>query len=178
MSINDLLNDESLIPALIILVIIIFTLKFIIEFIVFIFNSIKNYLTDLYVKPSFEKQLAVSIKGEFLSTDDNESQITININNNSNLDILAIEFYVEEFDIYGKKIEFEDDLCFVIDTPIESNCNKSFKHKIKSNNTTKINFYFFSIYYNDNTYWGNKKASKKVILEKGYRLTLNKNYIN
>ena len=96
------------------------------------------------------------------------------ITNNSNKDIAAIRFYVQLYDVYGELITsiLDANKLYTDDTIISGKTKvcvwSFFDKKIKS-----IDLYVYSIYYVDGTEWGDRDATKSVILNNAYKMSVN-----
>lgn len=169
MSINDILNNDSIIP----LIFLVLALSLIISIIIKIFNSVKKLITDSFVKTTYSNKPNVNISGEFIQVNNNESYAEIHIHNLTDKNISAIGFFVKEYDVYGEELTTDID-DYVIDNPILSYYNKTIRFEPSNSLTSKLKIYFYNIYFDDSSKWGDKDASKSVILKKSYILSLSK----
>jgi len=167
MSINDILESKDLIPGILLIVIIVFVVMGVVGF----FRKIKRSIIDSKNKKSFAYSPNAFFSGEFC-IENNTPSVKINVQNNENKDILAIEFYILEYDIYGKILQSENSPKFTATRTIPAYGFKTLRHRPSHPATHKIQIFFYSIYYNDGSFWGCKDASTKVIFEHTQPLTL------
>ncbi len=169
MSINDILNNKALIPFLMYFVVIPLVLSHIYYKIK---NKIKNKHKENATKELFKKELLANISGRMLPISEKESDILVCVKNRSPFDILAIEIYVEEYNIYGQKLNLRENPYLIIEETISNGETKNFKLTTSGEMVKKTHLYFYSVYYSDNTFWGCKEADQKTITSNSYLLIL------
>ena len=96
-------------------------------------------------------------------------QIIISIENTSQKDIAAIQFYGVPYDVYGEEITgFMVSNRLEYDDLIPAGASEQLSYSLSfMEDTKKMTLYVYSIYFSDGSEWGDRDASTATILKKG-----------
>lgn len=97
--------------------------------------------------------------------------LTIDIENISDKDISAIQFYVVPYDVYGEEITtlwtFSQHHLYTDDTIAAGHSDELYYDPFIEDSIKTMKLYVYSVYFADGTEWGDKDASESTILKKG-----------
>ena len=97
--------------------------------------------------------------------------LTISIQNTSDKDISAIQFYAVPYDVYGEEITGlfgSTQRHLFTDDPIAAGQSDQLYYDPFIETSIKtVKLYVYSVYFADGTEWGDKDATKSTILSKG-----------
>jgi hypothetical protein len=117
---------------------------------------------------AFEGDCGISASGEMGSSAINYPELGISITNNTDKEITAIKFYAVPYDVYGDEIKgWTSQNNLYTDTAIPAGSSTTIYYQFIEDSVKTVKLYVYSVYYADGTEWGNKDATKSVILENG-----------
>ena len=117
-------------------------------------------------KPSvFDGDCGISASAEMDSSIIGYPELTVEITNNTNKTITAIQFYVVPYDVYGDEITgwTSQNKCYT-DTAIAAGKSNSVQFQFIENSIKTVKLYVYSVYFEDGSEWGDKDATKSTIL--------------
>ena len=117
---------------------------------------------------AFEGDCGISASGEMGSSAINYPELGISITNNTDKEITAIKFYAVPYDVYGDEIKgWTSQNNLYTDTAIPAGSSTTIYYQFIEDSVKTVKLYVYSVYFADGTEWGNKDATKSVILENG-----------
>lgn len=92
--------------------------------------------------------------------------VSVSITNTTDKDISAIKFYAVPFDVYGEELDgvFSTNKLDTDDT-IEAGQSDTRSWQFLDADVKTIKMYVYSVYFSDGTEWGDREATRSVILE-------------
>lgn len=92
--------------------------------------------------------------------------VSISITNTTDKDISAIKFYAVPLDVYGDELKgvFTQNNLYTDDT-ISAGRSNTRTWQFLDKEVKKIKLYVYSVYFSDGTEWGDREATKSVILK-------------
>lgn len=120
------------------------------------------------IKSVFEGDSGVRLSAEIKDNEYISSIVEMDtrIQNTTDKDINAIEFYIVYYDVYGDKINnILDSNHLFSDSKILANNSNTITYTFMNSKVYSADLYLYSVYYEDGSSWGNKDASKLEILE-------------
>ena len=99
--------------------------------------------------------------------------VTVSITNTTNQEIRAIKFYAVPLNVYGEELKgiFTQNELYTDDT-IGASASKSVDFQFLDNEVKSVKLYVYSVYFADGTQWGDKEATKSVVLKKGLEIAV------
>ena len=92
--------------------------------------------------------------------------VSVSITNTTDKDISAIKFYVVPIDVYGEELKgiFTMNRLSTDDT-IEAGKSDTRSWQFLDSEVKTIKLYVYSVYFSDGSEWGDREATKSVILK-------------
>lgn len=101
-------------------------------------------------------------------TDTGQAQIKLKIKNNTTKRIEALKFYVLCYDVYGDEItSFMGGNQLFTDEGIGWKETETRTWILQDKSIKRVTLYLYSVYFEDETEWGDRKAKRKDIITKG-----------
>ena len=99
--------------------------------------------------------------------------VTVSVNNTTGQDIRAVQFYAVPLNVYGEELKgiLAQNRLSTDDT-IAAGASKSINWHFLDNHVESVKLYVYSVYFADGTQWGDKDATKSVILKRGLEITV------
>ena len=92
-------------------------------------------------------------------------EINITVTNTTNKEISAIQFYAVPFDVYGEEINsWTTQSRLYTDTPIAAGETTTLSYSLIEDSVKSVTLYLYSVYFSDQTEWGDRDASSSTIL--------------
>ncbi len=103
-----------------------------------------------------------------------QPEVSISITNTTAKDISAIKFYTVPFDVYGKEIKgiFAENYLSTDDT-ISAGESATRSWQFLDSDVKTIKLYVYSVFFSDGTEWGDREATRSVILKNALEITVN-----
>lgn len=99
--------------------------------------------------------------------------VSVSITNTSDKDISAIKFYALPFDVYGEELKGIFTTNYLsTDNTITAGNSKSIFWQFLDNNVKTVKLYIYSVYFSDGSEWGDREATKSVILQNAPEITV------
>lgn len=97
--------------------------------------------------------------------------LTVSVTNTTEKEISAIKYYVVPLDVYGEEVKgvFAQNQ-FYTDDAIAAGKSTKDTFQFLDNQVKTVKLYVYSVYFEDGTQWGNKDATKSVILKSGMQI--------
>lgn len=116
----------------------------------------------------FGGDCGISASAEMGSSIINYPTVNISMTNTSGKDISAVQFYFVPLDVYGEEITgWTSQNKLYTDTAIPAGKSTSVEFQFIEDSVKKGKLYIYSVYFADGTEWGNKDATKSVIMKNG-----------
>ena len=99
------------------------------------------------------------------------TSISVSIKNTTNKDISAIKFYVVPYNVYGEVLNdwlTQDRLS--TDSTIAAGTTVTRNWQFLNDEIKTVDLYVYSVYFSDGTEWGDKEATKTVILKNSIKI--------
>ena len=97
--------------------------------------------------------------------------LTVSITNTTNKTISAIKFYAVPLDVYGDEVTgIYAQHNLYTDDSIAAGASDSVSWQFIDNQVKTVQLYVYSVYFSDGTEWGDKDATKSVILKNGLQI--------
>ncbi len=94
--------------------------------------------------------------------------VSVSITNTSDKDISAIKFYVVPLDVYGEELKgLWAQNYLATDNTIVKGKSEKLTYQFLDNNVKTVKLYVYSVYFSDGAEWGDREATKSVILKNG-----------
>ena len=92
--------------------------------------------------------------------------VSVSITNTTDKDIIAIKFYVVPLDVYGEELKgiFTQNILSTDDT-IAAGKSDMRTWQFLDNQVKTVKLYVYSVYFSDGTEWGDREATKSVVLK-------------
>lgn len=92
--------------------------------------------------------------------------VTVSISNKTDKDISAIQFYAVPFNVYGEEVTgiFAQNKLST-DNTIPAGGTDSLSWQFLENEVKTVRLYVYSVFFSDGTEWGDKDATKSVIMK-------------
>lgn len=122
----------------------------------------------------FSGDCGISAIAEMGSDIIGQPTVTVSIQNTSDKDINAIKFYAVPLNVYGEEIKgiwAQNEL--YTDNTIVAGGSDSCTWQFLEDEVKSVKLYVYSVYFSDGTEWGNKDATKSVILKNGLEIEVN-----
>ena len=100
-------------------------------------------------------------------------ELSVSITNNTDKEIAAVQFYAIPYDVYGEELSdlFTQNKLYT-DTAIAPGKSDGGAWQFLDDNIKTIRLYVYSVYFADGTEWGDRNATKSIILEHGQEITV------
>lgn len=123
---------------------------------------------------AFSGDCGISATAEMGTDIIGQPTVTVSITNISGKDISAIQFYAVPLDVYGEELKgiFAQNNLYTDDL-IAANSSESCSWQFLDDKVKTIQLYVYSVYFSDGTEWGDKDATKSVILKSGLQIEVN-----
>lgn len=108
----------------------------------------------------------ISVTAEMGTDIIGQPTVTVSIKNTTSKDISAIKFYAKPLNVYGEELDgifTQNEL--ITDDTIPAGKSASRKWQFLDNDVKKVKLYVYSVYFADGTEWGDREATKSVILK-------------
>ena len=94
--------------------------------------------------------------------------VTVSITNTTDKDISAIKFYAVPMNVYGEELKgiFTQNQLDTDDT-IPAGASETRSWQFLDNQVKTVKLYVYSVFFSDGTQWGDKDATKSVIMKNG-----------
>lgn len=126
------------------------------------------------INPKFDGVPQISAVGELGENILGYPTLSIEITNNSDKNISAINFYVQFYDVYGDITTYSLDANkLYTDNTLVAYSSDTRTWQFYNNKIKSVDLYVYSIYYEDGTEWGDKDATKNIILNSAYKINVN-----
>ena len=99
--------------------------------------------------------------------------VSISITNNTKKDIRAIKFYAIPLNVYGEELKgifTQNDL--ITDDTIAAGKTETRTWQFLDDEVKTVKLYVYSVYFSDGSEWGNKEATKSVIIKNGIEIVV------
>ena len=134
-------------------------------------NSIEKEIANSKVpsiQSEFNGDCGIMASAEMGSSIIGLPELTVSVQNVSEKEISAIQFYAVPYDVYGDEIKNWTRQSYLItDTSIGVGESNSVSYQFIEDNIKTVKLYVYSVYFADGTEWGNKDATKSTILNHG-----------
>ena len=131
-----------------------------------------NNMVDSSAKNDvFSGSCGISATAEMGTDIIGQPTVTVSITNTSEKDIRAIQFYAVPVDVYGDELKgvFTQNKLYTDDS-ISAGSSDSITYQFLDNHVKSIKLYVYSVYFSDGTEWGDKDATKSVVMKKGMQI--------
>lgn len=131
-----------------------------------------SQMVDSQTKNSkFEGDCGIAATAEMGTDIIGQPTVTVSISNKTDKDISAIQFYAVPFDVYGKEVTgiFAQNKLYTDDT-ISAGGSDSITWQFLENEVKTVRLYVYSVFFSDGTEWGDRNATKSVILKNGLEI--------
>ena len=123
---------------------------------------------------AFSGDCGISATAEMGSSIIGFPELTISISNTSDKDISAIQFYAVPYNVYGDEITgWTSQNKLYTDTTINAGASNSISYQFIEDSVKTVKLYVYSVYFADGTEWGDKDATKNIILKNGALIEVN-----
>jgi len=122
----------------------------------------------------FSGDCGISAIAEMGSDIIGQPTVTVSIKNTSDKDISAIKFYAVPLNVYGEELKgiwAQNEL--YTDNTIVAGGSDSRTWQFLEDEVKSVKLYVYSVYFSDGTEWGDKDATKSVILKNGLEIEVN-----
>ncbi|MBQ7957584.1 MAG: zinc ribbon domain-containing protein [Clostridia bacterium] len=101
-------------------------------------------------------------------------ELQVSVKNVTDKDIKAVKFYAVPVDVYGEELTgwTTQDYLYTDDT-ITAGGTTSITYQFIEDRVKNVKLYVYSVYFADGSEWGNKDATKDVILKNGRLIEVN-----
>lgn len=122
---------------------------------------------DTKVKYSaFSSDCGISATAEMGTDIIGQPTVTVSITNNTDTDISAIKFYAVPLNVYGEEVKgFLSQNELQTDDTIVAGSTDTRTWQFLDDDVKTVKLYVYSVYFSDGTQWGDKDATKSVILK-------------
>ena len=122
----------------------------------------------------FQGDCGVAISANVVDSD-LFSKINITVKNTSSKDIHAIKIYAVPLDVYGDEIDtfFDTQNQIFIDSEIRAGDTYSVDHTVANSSAKTVKLYLYSVFFADQTEWGDRNAAYNTIKNHGRVISLN-----
>ena len=130
-------------------------------------NEIEQNATTITPKTNkFSEDCGILATAEMGTDIIGQPTVSISITNTTNKDINAIKFYVVPLDVYGEELNnlFTNNI-LMTDDVIMAKKTTTRTWQFLDNKVKTIKLYVYSVYFSDGTEWGDREATKTVILK-------------
>lgn len=136
-------------------------------------NQQQNYVNTNKKSSVFEGNCGIIASAEMGTDIIGQPTLSVSITNTTNKDINAIKFYAVPLDVYGEELKgvFTMNNLYTDDTIPAGNSDKRTWQFLDSEIKT-INLYVYSVYFSDGTEWGDREATKSVILKNALQISV------
>ena len=120
---------------------------------------------------AFSGDCGISATAEMGTDIIGQPTVTVSVTNTTDKDISAICFYAIPMDVYGEELTgiFSQNELRTDDT-ISAGKSESCSWQLLDQHVKTVKLYVYSVYFSDGTQWGDKDATKSVILKNGLQI--------
>lgn len=124
------------------------------------------------IPAEFAGELPVDVSASIADNIIGVPELTCNINNKTDKEIAAIQFYFMPVDVYGAEVDtiFTTNKLFT-DKSIAANGSYNCSWSLLDSNIKSGKVFIYSVYFADGTEWGNKDASVSNIKKYGFEIS-------
>lgn len=121
----------------------------------------------------FAGDCGISVTAEMGTDIIGQPTISLSIKNESNKDISAIKFFVVPYNVYGEVLnDWLTQERLSTDSTIKAGETDTRTWQFLDDNIKTIDLYVYSVYFSDSTEWGDKEATKTVILKNAIKINV------
>lgn len=121
----------------------------------------------------FEGDCGISAIAEMGTDIIGQPTVSVSITNTTDKDISAIKFYAVPLDVYGEELEGVFTMNnLVTDDTIAAGNSDTRTWQFIDNEVKTIKLYVYSVYFSDGTEWGDREATKSVILKNALEIAV------
>ena len=121
----------------------------------------------------FDGDCGISAMAEMGTDIIGQPTVSVSITNTTDKDISAIKFYAVPLDVYGEELDGVFTMNnLVTDDTITAGSSDTRTWQFIDNEVKTIKLYVYSVYFSDGTEWGDREATKSVILKNALEITV------